>query len=205
MKRSTLRIGATALACALALSGCGGSSGQLLLGGTITGITKESIVLQNNNAHDLTVTASGEFYFNDLIAIDEQYNVTVKPGTEPSNVAKCTVYNGTGRSAFNVQNVQIICELKQHGVTATVTGLNGAQGLVLVNGTINFPVDPTKDDDPATAGQQVHLGTIGEDAPYGFAVLTQPAGRICSVVNGSGTMGKNDVSNVAINCVSTGT
>jgi hypothetical protein len=198
MKRSTLRIGAATLASALALSGCGGSSGQLLLGGTIAGITKESIVLQNNGAHDTTVTASGEFYFNDLIGIDEQYNVTVKPGSQPSNVDKCTVYNGTGRSAFNVQSVQIICELKQHAITATIAGLDGAQGLVVVNGTVKFPI-------AGNAANPVDLGSIGEDAPYGFTVLTQPAGRFCSIVNGSGTMGKNPVSNVAINCVSTGT
>ena len=197
MKRSTLRTGAALLACAFALSGCGGSSGQLLLGGTIAGITKESAVLQNNSAHDTTVTASGEFYFNDLIAIDEQYNVTVK--SWPSNVEKCTVYNGSGRSAFNVQNVQVVCELKQHAITATVTGLGTATGLVLVNGTTKFPVDPAAD------GTQVSLGTIGEDAPYGFAVLTQPAGRICSIANGSGTMSTTPVTNVAINCVSTGT
>jgi hypothetical protein len=199
MKRSTLRIGAATLACALALSGCGGSSGQLLLGGTITGITKESAVLQNNGAHDTTVTASGEFYFNDLIAIDEQYNVTVK--SFPSNVEKCTVYNGTGRSAFNVQSVQVICELKQHPITATVTGLNGAQGLVVINGTIKFPI--TADTPPG--GALTPLGSVGEDAPYGYTVLTQPAGRICSIANGSGTMGKDPVNNVAINCVSTGT
>jgi hypothetical protein len=205
MKRSTLRTAAATLACALALSGCGGSDGQLLLGGTISGITKESIVLQNNGAHDTTVTASGEFYFKDLISIDEQYNVTVKKGTEPSNVDHCDVFNGSGRSAFNVTNVGVVCYLKQHPITATINGLNGATGLVLVNGTTNFPIDPTKDLDPATAGQQVSLGTIGEDSPYGFAVLTQPAGRICSVVNGSGTMGQTPVTNVTINCVSTGT
>jgi hypothetical protein len=195
MKRSTLRTGAATLACALALSGCGGSSGQLLLGGVISGVTKESVVLQNNGAHDMTITASGQFYFNDLIAIDEQYNVTVK--SFPSNVSGCQVFNGSGRSAFNVSTVSVVCTLKEHAITATVSGLNGATGLVIVNGTTQIPV--------AADGSNFKLGSIGEDQPYGYTVLTQPAGRICSVANGSGTMGTGDIGNVQITCVSTGT
>lgn len=200
MKRSTLRTGAATLACAFALSGCGGSSGQLLLGGFITGVTKDSVVLQNNGAHDLTVTASGQFYFNDLIGIDEQYNVTVKPGTLPSNVEKCDVANGSGRSAFNVSDVMVTCVLKTHHVMATVSGLNGATGLVVVNGSTKIPVAAD-----AGASNPLDLGLIGEDQPYGYTVLTQPAGRICTIANGSGTMGTGDVQNVAITCVSTGT
>jgi hypothetical protein len=195
MKRSTLRTGAFTLACALALSGCGGSSGQLLLGGVISGVTKESVVLQNNGAHDTTITGSGQFYFNDLIGIDEQYNVTVK--SYPSNVSGCKVYNGSGRSAFNVTSISVVCELKQHTITATVTGLAGAQGLVLVNDTTQIPI--------SADGTNIKLGSIGEDQPYGYTVLTQPAGRICSVANGSGIMGTGDIGNVQITCVSTGT
>lgn len=200
MKRSTLRTAAATLACAFALSGCGGSSGQLVLGGFITGVTKDSVVLQNNGAHDLTVTASGPFYFNDLIGIDEQYNVTVKPGTLPSNVEKCDVVNGSGRSAFNVSNVTVTCVLKTHHVYATVSGLNGATGLVIVNGTTQIPV--TGD---TAANTPLDLGLIGEDQPYGYTVLAQPAGRICSIAGGSGTMGTTDITNVVVTCVSTGT
>ncbi|GAB3471723.1 hypothetical protein GCM10027321_43910 [Massilia terrae] len=196
MKSLYLRTGAVALACALGLAGCGGSSGQLLLGGTVVGVTKDTLVLQNNGAHDMSITASGTFYFNDLIGIDEQYNVTVK--SVPSNVDHCDVANPSGRSAFNVTNVIVSCVLKTHDVNATVSGLAGATGLVLVNGTTQVPV--TAD---TASGALLKLGSVGEDQPYGYAVLTQPAGRICSIANGSGTMGSANISNVAITCVST--
>lgn len=198
MKSLYLRTGAVALACALGLAGCGGSSGQLLLGGTVYGVTKDTLVLQNNGAHDMTITGSGSYYFNDLIGIDEQYNVTVK--SVPSNVDHCDVANAKGRSAFNVVNVDVTCYLKQHKVTGSVTGLNGATGLVLVNGTTQVPV-PT--DVPPGSATPFVFGSVGEDQPYGFAVLTQPAGRICSIANGSGTMGTADITNVAVTCVST--
>lgn len=197
MKSLYLRTGAVALACALGLAGCGGSSGQLLLGGTVYGVTKDTLVLQNNGAHDMTITASGTYYFNDLIGIDEQYNVTVK--SVPSNVDHCDVANPSGRSAFNVVNVDVTCYLKQHAVTGTVTGLAGATGLVLVNGTTQVPVAA----DTVAGGALFTFGSVGEDQPYGFAVLTQPAGRICSIANGSGTMGTADINNVAVTCVST--
>lgn len=193
MKSLYLRSGAVALACALGLSACGGSSGQLLLGGTVYGVTKDTLVLQNNGAHDMTITGSGSYYFNDLIGIDEQYNVTVK--SVPSNVDHCDVANASGRSAFNVTNVDVTCVLKTHSINASISGLNGATGLVLVNGTtsVAIPADNTS----------FPLGKVGEDQPYGYAVLTQPAGRICSIANGSGTMGTTDISNVAITCVPT--
>lgn len=193
MKSLYLRTGAVALACALGLAACGGSSGQLLLGGTVAGVTKDTLVLQNNGAHDMTITGSGTFYFNDLIGIDQQYNVTVK--SVPSNVDHCDLANASGRSAFNVTNIVVSCVLKTHTVSASVSGLAGATGLVVVNGSTQIPVPADNSSFP--------LGKIGEDQPYGFAVLTQPAGRICSIANGSGTMGSADISNVAITCVST--
>lgn len=193
MKSLYLRTGAVALACALGLSACGGSSGQLLLGGTVFGVTKDKLVLQNNGAHDMTITASGTYYFSDLIGIDEQYNVTVK--SVPSNVDHCDVANPSGRSAFNVSSVDVSCVLKTHTISASVSGLAGATGLVVVNGTTSIAV-------PADNASFL-LGSVGEDQPYGYAVLTQPAGRICSIANGSGTMGTTPISNVAISCVST--
>jgi hypothetical protein len=192
MKSSYLRVGVAALACALGLSACGGSSGQLLLGGVVGGVTKDSLVLQNNGAHDYTITASGPFNFPDLIGVDEQYNVTVK--SFPSNVEKCDVTNGSGRSAFNVQNIGVNCILKTHALGGPVNGLGNASGLVVVNGADKVPV-------PAGA-TTFNMTKVGEDAPYGITVLTQPAGLACAVANGTGKMGTSDINNVSVSCVS---
>jgi hypothetical protein len=204
MKSSYLRSGATALACALALSACGGSSGQLLLGGQVYGLTKETLVLQNNNAHDYSLTPgalgpSGEFYFPDLVGVDEQYNVTVK--SFPSNVEKCTVTNGSGRSAFNVTTVRVVCELKTHALGGSVTGMSMSSPLVLVNGTDKVTVNPTS---TPTVPVPFSMTKVGEDQNYGITVLTQPADRVCSVANASGTMGTGDVANVTVTCAPRG-
>lgn len=197
MKKFYLRAGAAALACALGLSACGGSSGSLLLGGVIRGVTKDGLILQNNGGHDYAPTAAdlassgGSFYFKDLIEVDEAYNVTVKQ--VPSNVESCEVTNGKGRSAFNISSVVVTCSLKTHQLKGSVTNLGSATGLVLVNGTDKQTVDP--------ANPSFTMTPVGEDVPYGIAVLTNPTGLACSVTNGSGTMGTGDVTNVSVNCV----
>ncbi|TFW32157.1 hypothetical protein [Massilia horti] len=190
MKISNLRAG-VALACALGLSACGGSgSGQLVLGGSLYGVTKDGLKLQNNGGSDLDVPAGTYFQFPDLIPIDASYNVTVK--AIPSNAEKCEVSNGIGRAVYDVMTIGITCTLKKHTVSGTVAGLGNASGLVLVNGSVRLPIDPGK--------TTFAMTDVGEDTPYGITVLTSPAGLVCTVTNGVGTMLTADINNVAINC-----
>jgi len=194
MKSSYLRAGA-ALACALALSACGGSDGNMLLGGQFAGVTKPGLVLTNNGGSDLVInptsTGSGEFAFPGLVDTDDSYNVQVKPGTLPSNAEKCEAYYNTGRVVYDVVSIRIICTLKKHELKGTISGLTGAN-LVLVNGSDKVTV-------PAGA-TSFTMTKVDEDAPYGVTVLTQPDNQTCTVANGSGTMGANDVTNVAVTC-----
>jgi hypothetical protein len=202
MNTSYLRVGVAALASALALSGCGGSSGNLLLGGYISGITKDSVTLQNNGAHDLVLTksdisANGQFFFKDLIGVDEEYNVTVKPNSWPNNVEGCTVANGKGRAVFNVTTVVVTCTLITHSVGGTITGVPQDSKITVVNGTDKLDVTGTGADLPFTMQAKV-----GEDQAYGITVIA-PAGLSCSVANGSKIMQKADVSDVVISCAKT--
>lgn len=194
MKKTYLRAGVAAMACALGLSACGGSSGQLVLGGYISGLTKESVTLQNNGKHDYTVTPAmlgtlGQFAFPDLIGVDEQYNVTVTKW--PSNVERCDVAYGSGRSAFNVSSVRVTCILKTQTLGGTVSGLTSGS-LVVVNGNDKLEI--------TSSGKFAMPAKVGQDIPYGVTILSKPDNLTCTVANGSGTMGTEDVSNVAITC-----
>jgi len=191
MKSSTLRA-AAALACALALSACGGGDGDLVVGGSFSGVTKPGLVLTNNGGSDLTInptsTGTGTFYFPDLVETDASYNVRVK--SIPSNALECKEFNNTGKVAFNVTNIGIVCTIKQHELKGTISGLAG--NLVLVNGADRVTVAP--------GATSFAMTKINEDAPYAVAVLTQPENQTCTVANGSGTMGQADVTNVAVTC-----
>jgi len=191
MKSSTLLAG-SALACALALSGCGGSDGDLFVGGTFVGVTKAGLVLQNNGGSDLVIeptnNGSGSFAFSQLVETDSSYNVTVK--SIPSNASKCEPFYNTGKVAFNITTVQIVCTIRQHELKGSISGLTGT--LELVNGTDKVTVAP--------GATSFAMTKINEDAPYTVAVLTQPANQTCTVANGSGTMGSSDVTNITVTC-----
>jgi hypothetical protein len=192
MKSSYLRAGA-ALACALALSACGGGDGDLVVGGSFSGVTKPGLVLQNNGGSDLTIAPSttgvGTFFFPGLVETDSSYNVTIK--SIPTNAIECKPFQNTGKVAFNITTVSIVCTIRPHQLKGTITGLTG-NNLVLVNGADRVPV--------SAGATSFAMAQVNEDAPYGVAVLTQPDNQTCTVANGSGIMGANDVLNVAVSC-----
>ena len=83
-----------------------------------------------------------------------------------------------------------------HTVGGTVSGLTGA-GLVLQNnGGDNLAI-------PAN-GAFTFSTPLKKHASYSVTVLTQPSGQTCTVANGSGSMGGDKVTNVAVTCVSNG-
>lgn len=194
MKSSYLRAGA-ALACAAALSACGGSDGELLLGGSYSGVTKAGLVLLNNGGNRLEIPAStagngtGTFWFNDLVSTDDEYNVTVDG--KPDNVEDCEVINGKGRAAFNISTVRVICEFKRHELKGSINNLQGS-GLVLVNGSDRVEI--------GAGATSFAMATVPEDGVYGIAILHPPANQTCTIANGSGTMGKADITNVSVTC-----
>jgi hypothetical protein len=195
MIRSPLRAG-IALACALSLSACGGSSGNVYISGTAYGVTKTGLVLTNNGGDDLAVNTSGSFVFAKLLDTDAGYNVEVK--SVPSNVEKkedCVVSNASGKAVFSVSNVIVVCKIRSHALGGTIIGLAGAPNLVLVNGSDRKDIAPA-----GTATQTFAMTPVSEDTPYGISILRQPDGRTCTVENPSGTMLAADINNVVVRC-----
>lgn len=195
--KSLILHSSVALACALSLAACGGGNGNLLLGGSVIGLTKSGLQLQNKSGPVLDVPANSQvFSFPELLRSDEDFDVTIK--TQPTG-AKCDIKNNKGRSgAYNVTSVLVTCVTDTHELRATVSGLGPTStGLELVNGANRVAVPA-----PATAGDvSVTFSKVEDGAPYGITVLTQPAGRSCSVANGAGRMGSSDVTNVVVTCV----
>jgi len=191
MKSSYLRAGA-ALACAVALTACGGSDGQLVLGGDFVGVTKTGLVLTNNGGSDKAITPTsngqGNWAFDNLISSDDRYNVEIK--SRPSNVKDCVIQNPSGRAGYHVYSVFVVCELNRHALSGSVSNLKGE--LVLANGSDNVTLQP--------GATSFTLAEIPEDSPYGVSILRQPADQTCTVSNGSGTVGPAAVTNVAITC-----
>jgi 6-phosphogluconolactonase (cycloisomerase 2 family) len=198
-------IAGTAL-LSLALAACGGGGGssstsndntpppppaKYTIGGTVSGLSGGSLVLQDNGGDNLTVSANGTFTFATSVSAGGAYAVTVL--TQPTGQT-CTVSNGTGTANANVTNVAVACTAvapAKFTIGGAVSGLTGT-GLVLKdNGGDNLTVSGNG---PFTFATPVNSG-----AAYAVTVATQPSAQTCTVTNGSGTATAN-VTNVAVAC-----
>jgi N-acetylneuraminic acid mutarotase len=110
-------IHASLLFAAVFGTGCGDDGGSAAppdsgsttysVGGTITGLTADGLVLENNGGDDLTVDANAtSFVFATKVSAGSPYAVTVH--TRPTGEA-CTVTAGSGTANADVHDVSISC------------------------------------------------------------------------------------------------
>jgi 6-phosphogluconolactonase (cycloisomerase 2 family)/ribosomal protein S11 len=162
------------------------------VGGTLSGLPGTAIVLQDNAGNNLPLSSNGNFVFATPVASGAPYAVTVlvQPTAEI-----CTVVNGSGMVvAANITSVAITCVPSTYTVGGSITGLSGS-GLVLQNNAGS---------NLAVSGSSFTFPTqFASGASYAITVLTQPTspGQVCTVSNGSGAFAAANVTNVAINCV----
>lgn len=165
------------------------------VGGTVSGLAGSGLVLKLNGSTSLPVSQNGSFTFPAGLATGATYAVTV--GTQPSNPTQsCVVSNGAGTvGSVDVTNVLVTCAGQPpqlYTVGGRVSGLTGS-GLVLklnggsdlamsTNGLFNFP------------------GGLPTGTHYEVTVGAQPSGQVCTVTDGSGTIGAANVSNVRVAC-----
>ncbi len=158
------------------------------VGGSISGLVG-SVVLQNNGGDTLALSTDGNFNFTTPLATGSTYAVSVL--TQPATQT-CTVANANGTiGASAVTNIGVVCSTHTASVGGTVSGLSG-QLTVLNNG--GDPVTLTGN------GNFLFPAAIAQGSPYAVTLQTQPANQTCTVGNGSGTMGSNNIQNVAITC-----
>jgi hypothetical protein len=174
-------------------SGGAGGSGATThaVGGEVSGLSGDGLVLQNNGGDDLTVDDAGSFKFDTEVAKGEGYAVTVK--TQPSNPTQtCTVSDGTGDVGDeDVTNVAVACATNKFKVGGTISGLTGT-GLVLKNNggdTLN------------ASGASFEFATsLDSGADYAVTVTTQPSDQVCAVASATGKVGAANVTSVAVTC-----
>jgi large repetitive protein len=164
------------------------------IGGTVSGLVGTGLVLQNNNGDDLSVTSNGNFAFATPLQSGDMFAVTVK--TQPSSPQQtCSVSQGTGTAASgNVNTVAVVCSTQAYAVGGTATGVIGT-GLALQN---NLGDNLTINAD----GTFTFAANVASGGAYAVSVVTQPSSpaQVCTVTNGTGTVGTAPVTNVAVSC-----
>jgi hypothetical protein len=125
------------------------------------------------------------------VAHGSEYKVTVT--TQPTGLT-CDVANGTGTvGAAAVTNIAVTCTDPPLSVGGSISGLEHATGLVLVNGTEMDAV-------PAGATSFRFNAPESSGGTYAVRVQSQPTGTTCSVSQGIGTIPTHNVSDVSITC-----
>lgn len=156
------------------------------VGGTISGLDG-TVVLQNNGADDLSVSANGTFTFARSAAAGDNYQVTVR--TQPAS-RQCTVTSGSGTlGTADVTSVVVTC-VPSFAVSGTIAGLEGP--VVLKNGTDQLTVNRNG---AFTFGARLLSGES-----YAVSFANDPSHR-CLVASGTGTVSSADITNVSVTCV----
>lgn len=181
-----------ALAGILGMTACGGYT-TVDLGGTVTGLTTDGLVLVNGGDTVAIPANATSYKFPAQIGTHAAYDIQVK--TQPARLT-CTIINGKGNtSGTAITAANVSCTPNLYSLGGTVNGLTAGE-LVLNNGSDIVHVPAT-----GTATTFVFPNKVADGTVYGVAVLAQPAGLTCTVTNGTAVMGAGDVTNVQVNCL----
>ena len=132
----------------------------------------------------------GSFTFATPVASGAAYAVTVR--TNPAGQV-CTVSGGSGTvGSANVTGVAVSCAAAaSYTVGGSVSGLSGTV-VLQDNGGDALSV--------AANGSFTFATPLASGAAYAVTVRTNPAGQVCTVSGGSGTVGSGNVTGVAVSC-----
>jgi uncharacterized repeat protein (TIGR03803 family) len=181
----------------LLLAGCGGSGAQgpaptYTVGANVSGLSGKGLVLQLSGGATLAVTANGTATFATSLVSGKSYQVTVQ--TQPSSPQQvCSVANGSGTIGAGNVAVGVTCVTAASTVGVSVSGLSGSGLVLALNAGNNLAVNAN--------GSATFATPVASGANYQVTVATQPSSpqQVCSVANGSGTIGAGNVT-VAVTC-----
>ncbi|MFO7593523.1 MAG: hypothetical protein R6X15_05695 [Pseudomonadota bacterium] len=162
------------------------------ISGRLTGLDNGvTLVLQNNEGDDLSLTDNSGFIFDTKIPDGEKYDVSVK--TQPTDQV-CTVTSGSGTvNGGNVTNIGVNC-ITYYSVGGTVSGLGSGETVTLQNpGTTDLTVSKN--------GKFTFTPKLENGSSYNVSVTAQPADKVCAILRESGTLNGGPVTDVTVTCV----
>lgn len=178
---------------------CTNNPTTVSIGGTVTGLTAGTLMLQNNLGDNLPLTSS-PFTFPTAIASNSAYFVSVL--THPAGLTCTVTANGSGTATTNVTDVQVTCAdnaVATVTVGGNVSGLAGAGPFTLRNSFFANGVG-TNNDIPIMGNGDFTFPAIPSRSFFTVTVLTQPPGQTCSAFFNVGNP-ITDLTSVRIECV----
>ena len=163
------------------------------IGGTVTGLAGDQVILQNNLGPGLILAENGNYTLPNEIDDGQTYDVTVM--SNPSNPSQtCGVTNNTGTISANVTNVDINCVTNAFTIGGTVTFGTAGQTLVIQNNATDNITLTNAD------SNFVFTVLIADGSNYAVTEFTAPAAGNCMFTNASNTVMSANVTNINIVC-----
>ncbi len=164
------------------------------IGGTVTGLAGNGLVLTLNGSESLPIAADGTFSFDTTLTQGAAYAVTI--AVQPSQPSQtCLVVNGSGTVGDgDVTNVVIHC-----GAAVTYS-VGGSLGGLAPGASLTLSINGGSELTLAANGAYVFALRFAPGESYLVAVATQPVGQHCTLGNASGTVGGANVTDVEVTC-----
>jgi len=219
LKKMNLIRPAAALALVATLASCGGST-DYTIGGTVSGLQPGTKLVLTTNGMETTVEGKPlldgnvqdvPYSFPKPLEYGEVYNVLPKQtGTNADGTPiyqmpehqTCVASGRTSDTAGRLSEIRADyrCALVAPSIGGVVKGLT-AGSIKLINGSTGGTITLTA---PTTPGDVSFVFTtpVVYGSTYGVTVLESAEDKVsCTVSNGTGTMGDNNVTNIEVNCV----
>lgn len=168
------------------------STSAFAVGGSVSGLVGNGLVIKNNGTDPITLSANGTFSFGTSVASGSDYTVTIQQNpTSPAQL--CTLSNDTGTIySSNVTNVGTSCGPALYFVGGSVSGLGGTLTLKNNGG----------DSTAISSNGSFKMTTpIADSSSYSVSIAGQPSGQTCYVSQPSGTVAAADANSILIHCV----
>ncbi|HSI04153.1 MAG TPA: hypothetical protein VLC93_06745, partial [Myxococcota bacterium] len=160
------------------------------IGGTVTGLS--GAIVLHNGEETLSVTEDGDFVFPTRLRNGAAFDVTI--ATQPATQT-CVITGGEGTVVRgNVTSIAVNCG-NDPTLAGTVNGLAGTGLVIAYNGAHDQAITAN--------GMFSFPSPLRPGTHYTVTVVTQPSNpwQTCTIANGDATIADDDVSNVAIDCV----
>lgn len=217
MKKTIFTRTAAALALAAALAACGGSS-NYTVGGVVSGLQPGTKLVLTTNGMEVTVEGKPlvdgkipdvPYSFPQQLEYGEVYNVLPKQsGTNADGTPiyqmpehqTCVASGRTNDTAGRLSEIRAnySCALVAPSIGGVVKGLTTGS-VTLINGSTGGAVTVAAPETPGDVNF-VFAAPVTWGQTYGVTVLSSEKVS-CTVSNGTGTMGDNNVTNIEVNCV----
>jgi alpha-tubulin suppressor-like RCC1 family protein len=159
------------------------------IGGSVSGLSGSLSV--SNGTDQVDITENGAFIVSQDILTGTVYGVRISQQPEGQT---CSISGSTGTvSNADISSVVILCEDEVEplfSLGGSIFGLTGT--LQLSNGDDVETIQ--------TTGDYIFTSSYPAGTNYDVRIVNQPVGQLCSMLNNTGTIGSNNVTNVDVAC-----